>query len=90
LIVRAGVENRGMVSALGIDVQRAFTLVFAIGGAAAGLAGVLAATYYGTIDPGRGTAMLISAFIVVVIGGLGLHRGVRAGRGASSACCSNS
>jgi len=71
LIVRAGVENRAMVSALGIDVQRAFTLVFAIGGTAAGLAGVLAATYYGTIDPARGTSMLISAFIVVVIGGLG-------------------
>jgi branched-chain amino acid transport system permease protein len=71
LIVRAGVENRAMVSALGIDVQRAFTLVFAIGGVAAGLAGVLGATYYGTVDPGRGTSMLISAFIVVVIGGLG-------------------
>jgi branched-chain amino acid transport system permease protein len=71
LIVRAGVENRAMVSALGIDVQRAFTLVFAIGGMAAGLAGVLGATYYGTIDPVRGTSMLISAFIVVVIGGLG-------------------
>ena len=36
-----------------------------------GLAGVLGATYYGTIDPVRGTAMLIFAFIVVVIGGLG-------------------
>ena len=71
LIVRAGVENRDMVSALGIDVQRAFTLVFTIGGLAAGLAGVLGATYYGTIDPSRGTAMLISAFIVVVIGGMG-------------------
>ncbi|MBV8600512.1 MAG: branched-chain amino acid ABC transporter permease [Candidatus Eremiobacteraeota bacterium] len=71
LIVRAGVENRAMVMALGIDVQKAFTLVFAIGGMAAGLAGVLAAAYYGTIDPGRGTAMLIFAFIVVVIGGLG-------------------
>jgi len=71
LIVRAGVENRAMVSALGIDVQRAFTLVFALGGMAAGLAGVLGATYYGTIDPVRGTSMLISAFIVVVIGGLG-------------------
>jgi branched-chain amino acid transport system permease protein len=71
LIVRAGVENRDMVSALGIDVGRAFTLVFAIGGMAAGLAGILGATYYGTVDPGRGTAMLISAFIVVVIGGLG-------------------
>jgi len=71
LIVRAGVENRAMVQALGIDVHRAFTLVFAIGGMAAGLAGMLAGTYYGTIDPGRGTAMLIFAFIVVIIGGLG-------------------
>jgi branched-chain amino acid transport system permease protein len=71
LIIRAGVENRAMVAALGIDVQRAFTLVFTIGGLAAGLAGFLGATYYGTIDPSRGTSMLISAFIVVVIGGLG-------------------
>ena len=71
LIVRAGVENRAMVSALGVDVERAFTLVFAIGGTAAGLAGILGATYFGTIDPARGTAMLIFAFIVVVIGGLG-------------------
>jgi branched-chain amino acid transport system permease protein len=71
LIVRAGVENRSMVEALGIDVQRAFTLVFAIGGMAAGLGGVLAGAYYGTIDPVRGTSMLIFAFIVTVIGGLG-------------------
>jgi branched-chain amino acid transport system permease protein len=71
LIVRAGVENRDMVQALGIDVQRAFTLVFTIGGMAAGLAGILAATYYGTVDPVRGTSMLIFAFIVVIIGGLG-------------------
>jgi branched-chain amino acid transport system permease protein len=71
LIVRAGVENRAMVQALGIDVQRAFTLVFALGGMAAGLAGVLAGAYYGTIDPVRGSAMLTYAFIVVVIGGLG-------------------
>jgi branched-chain amino acid transport system permease protein len=71
LIVRAGVENRAMVTALGIDVRRAFTLVFAIGGLAAALAGVLAALYYGTVDPQRGTSLLIFAFIVVVIGGLG-------------------
>ncbi len=71
LIVRAGVENRAMVSALGIDVGRAFTFVFTLGGMAAGLAGVLGATYYGTVDPVRGTSLLISAFIVVVIGGLG-------------------
>jgi len=71
LIVRAGVENRAMVTALGIDVRRAFTLVFAIGGLAAALAGVLAALYFGTVDPQRGTSLLIYAFIVVVIGGLG-------------------
>jgi branched-chain amino acid transport system permease protein len=71
LIVRAGVENRAMVTALGIDVRRAFTLVFAIGGAAAALAGVLSGVYYGVIDPSRGTSLLIFAFIVVVIGGFG-------------------
>jgi branched-chain amino acid transport system permease protein len=71
LIVRAGVDNREMVTGLGIDVQTAFTLVFVIGGMAAGLAGALTATYDGSIDPGRGTSMLIFAFIVVVIGGLG-------------------
>ncbi|MBD5605035.1 MAG: branched-chain amino acid ABC transporter permease, partial [Candidatus Eremiobacteraeota bacterium] len=71
LIVRAGVDNREMVTALGIDVRTAFTLVFVIGGMAAGLAGVLAGTYDGSLDPARGTSVLIFAFIVVVIGGLG-------------------
>ena len=71
LIIRAGVENRAMVTALGIDVRRAFTLVFAIGGFAAALAGVLSGVYFISVDPGRGTSLLIFAFIVVVIGGLG-------------------
>ena len=72
LIIRAGVENRAMVTALGIDVRRAFTLVFAIGGLAAALAGILSGVYFGgSIDPDRGTSLLIFAFIVVVIGGLG-------------------
>ncbi|MBG0561138.1 branched-chain amino acid ABC transporter permease [Actinoplanes aureus] len=71
LIIRAGVENRAMVSALGIDVRNAFTLVFAIGGALAGLAGILAGMYFSSISPGQGAALLIFAFIVVVIGGLG-------------------
>ena len=75
LIVRAGVENRAMVEALGIDVYRAFTIVFTIGGAAAGLAGYLAGTYFGSIDPVRGTSMLIFAFIVVVVGRLGSMTG---------------
>jgi branched-chain amino acid transport system permease protein len=71
LVIRAGVENRSMVSALGIDVQRAFTIVFALGGLLAALAGVLSGVYYGTVDPTRGTSLLIYAFIVVVIGGFG-------------------
>jgi branched-chain amino acid transport system permease protein len=71
LIIRAGVENRAMVTALGIDVRKAFTLVFALGGIAAALAGVLSGVYFTTIDPSQGTSLLIFAFIVVVIGGLG-------------------
>jgi branched-chain amino acid transport system permease protein len=71
LIIRAGVENRAMVTALGIDVRKAFTLVFALGGALAALAGVLSGVYYGNVDPVRGTSLLIFAFIVVVIGGFG-------------------
>ncbi|TQL48474.1 amino acid/amide ABC transporter membrane protein 1 (HAAT family) [Homoserinimonas aerilata] len=71
LIIRAGVENRSMVTALGIDVRKAFTLVFAIGGAAAGLGGVLASHYFGYASPHLGGTLLIFAFIVTVIGGLG-------------------
>lgn len=71
LVVRAGVEDRAMVTALGIDVRRAFTLVFAIGGAAAALAGALSGLYFGSVDPGQGTSLLIFAFVVVVMGGMG-------------------
>jgi branched-chain amino acid transport system permease protein len=71
LIIRAGVEDRDMVSALGINVRTAFTLVFAMGGALAGLAGVLGGMYFGSVSPGQGASLLIFAFIVVVIGGLG-------------------
>jgi branched-chain amino acid transport system permease protein len=71
LVIRAGVENRAMVRALGIDVRRAFTLVFAIGGALAGLAGALGGVYFGSVSPGQGASLLIFAFIVVVIGGMG-------------------
>ena len=71
MVIRAGVENRSMVTALGIDVRKAFTLVFAIGGAAAGLGGVLATHYFGYVSPMLGGSLLIFAFIVTVIGGLG-------------------
>lgn len=71
MIIRAGVENRSMVTALGIDVRRSFTLVFAIGGAAAGIGGVLAMHYTTFVSAHLGATLLIFAFIVTVIGGLG-------------------
>lgn len=71
LIIRAGVENPAMVRALGIDVARSFTIVFAVGGLLAGIGGALGAVYFNGISPGLGTSQLIFAFIIVVIGGLG-------------------
>jgi branched-chain amino acid transport system permease protein len=71
LVIRAGVENRTMVEALGIDVQRTFTVVFGLGGAVAALAGVLYSQYAGSVSPTQGGSLLIYAFIVVVIGGMG-------------------
>ncbi len=71
LVIRAGVENRSMVQALGIDVDRSFTLVFALGGLLAAVGGALGAVYFNGISPALGTNQLIFAFIVVVIGGLG-------------------
>ena len=77
IVIRAGAENRDMVRALGIDVGRAFTVVFAVGGAAAGLAGLLNSVAFasGLIGPTQGDTLLIFAFIVVVIGGLGSING---------------
>ncbi|MCW2930793.1 MAG: Branched-chain amino acid transporter permease [Actinomycetia bacterium] len=76
-IIRAGAENRDMVRALGIDVGRAFTVVFAVGGAVAGLAGLLNSVAFssGLVDPTQGDTLLIFAFIVVVVGGLGSING---------------
>jgi branched-chain amino acid transport system permease protein len=71
LVIRAGVEDRSMVTALGIDVRKAFTLVFAIGGAAAALAGILAGIQFTVVSPAQGGSLLIFGFIVVVIGGMG-------------------
>lgn len=77
IIIRAGAENREMVRALGINVGRAFTLVFVIGGAMAGLAGLLYSVVFSgnLVSAIQGDSLLIFAFIVVVIGGLGSIRG---------------
>lgn len=71
LIIRAGVENRSMVTALGINVRLAFSTVFFLGGFAAGVGGVLIAAYQGGVTPLMAGSWLIYGFIVVVIGGMG-------------------
>ena len=71
LIIRAGVENRNMVAALGINVRRAFSTVFFLGGFAAGVGGVLVAIYSNGVSPLIAGQYLIYGFIVVVIGGMG-------------------
>ena len=59
-----------MVDALGIDIGKIFTLVFGIGAALAGLAGVLAAPIQ-NVEPAMGMSFLVETFVVVVIGGMG-------------------
>jgi branched-subunit amino acid ABC-type transport system permease component len=70
IIIRAGVQDSEMVQALGINVRRVFTLVFAIGCALAALGGVAAAPFLG-VNLGLGSELLLQPFIAVVIGGMG-------------------
>jgi len=72
--VRAGASNAEMVEALGIDVRRLFSSLFAAGAALAALAGMLAAPLT-TVYPGMGESVLILSFVVVVIGGIGSIKG---------------
>ena len=69
-VVRAGVDDRTMVAALGINVERTFFMVFCLGCALAGLAGVVAAPVF-SVYPGMDIDILILALIVVVVGGPG-------------------
>jgi branched-chain amino acid transport system permease protein len=71
LIVRAGVENGEMVQAMGHDLHRYFTGVFAAGAALAGVGGFMWALFGQSVRPAMGGEQLIFAFIVVIIGGLG-------------------
>jgi branched-chain amino acid transport system permease protein len=69
-IMRAGIENKEMVSLLGIDIHRLFTVAFALGAYLAGIAGALTAPIRG-LSPGMGVDMLGIAFVVVALGGMG-------------------
>lgn len=70
LIIRAGARDPLMVRALGIDLGRTWLLVFGLGSALAGLAGILAAPMYGVYAE-MGVSMIIQSFVVVVVGGMG-------------------
>jgi branched-subunit amino acid ABC-type transport system permease component len=77
-LIRAGVEDAPMLSALGVDIDRLFAVTFAVGAALAGLAGVIAAPVFG-IYPGMDVDYLIYSLVVVVVGGLGTLSGAIAG-----------
>lgn len=74
MIVRAGIEDSGMVDALGINVHKVFMLVFGIGAMAAGFAGIVNAPVV-SVSPDVGEAILVQTFVVVVIGGVGSFPG---------------
>lgn len=74
LIVRAGIDDSLIVELLGIDIGRAFMLVFALGAAVAGLAGFVDAPIL-ALTPDVGTLVLVQSFVVIVIGGVGSFGG---------------
>jgi len=74
MLIRAGASNREMIGALGIDIKLLYTLVFGLGAALAGLAGLMQAPIL-TVQIGMGENILILAFVVIVIGGIGSIRG---------------
>ncbi|MGA1267653.1 MAG: branched-chain amino acid ABC transporter permease [Gemmobacter sp.] len=76
--IRAGEADREMVAALGVDIARLYTFVFALGAGLAGLAGALVGTIQ-SVQVGMGEPVLILAFVVIVIGGIGSVRGALVG-----------
>lgn len=78
IIIRAGVEDSTMVEALGINVRAVFTLVFTLGCAIAALGGAVAAPFLGASTT-LGSAFLLQAIAVVVLGGMGSYEGTAAG-----------
>jgi len=74
MLIRAGASNARMVSALGVDIRRLFMVVFGFGIMLAAFAGAIIAPIV-SVEPGMGDTVLILAFVVIVIGGIGSIRG---------------
>ena len=76
--IRAGENDREMIAALGVDISRLYTIVFALGAALAGLAGALVGAIQ-SVQVGMGEPVLILAFVVIVVGGIGSIKGALVG-----------
>lgn len=76
--IRAGQADREMIAALGVDIAKLYTIVFALGAALAGLAGALVGTIQ-SVQVGMGEPVLILAFVIIVIGGIGSIKGALVG-----------
>lgn len=76
--IRAGENDREMIAALGVDISKLYTIIFALGAALAGLAGALVGTIQ-SVEVGMGEPVLILAFVVIVIGGIGSIKGALIG-----------
>ncbi len=74
MLIRAGASHAAIVSALGVNIRRLFTLVFGLGAMLAGFAGIMIAPIL-SVEPGMGDTVLILAFVVIVVGGIGSIRG---------------
>jgi branched-chain amino acid transport system permease protein len=78
MIVRAGVDDRDILAAMGVRIQLVFVLVFALGAGLAGMAGVVGGTFQ-SISPGEDTRFLLASLVVVIIGGMGSIPGAALG-----------
>jgi branched-chain amino acid transport system permease protein len=76
--IRAGQSDREMIAALGVDIRTLYTVIFALGAALAGLAGAMVGALQ-SVQVGMGEPVLILAFVVIVIGGIGSIRGALVG-----------
>jgi branched-chain amino acid transport system permease protein len=78
MVVRAGVDDRDILAAMGVRIQLVFVVVFALGAGLAGMAGVVGGTFQ-SLSPGEDTRFLLASLVVVIVGGMGSIPGAALG-----------
>jgi len=78
MMIRAGVDDREMLTAMGVPIQHVFVIVFAVGAGLAGAAGVVGGTFQ-SVAPGEDTRFLLASLVVVIVGGMGSIPGAALG-----------